>query len=134
MNILKSTNEAVIEKLTTLLQDSTVDDLEYLSVGKQVSEGNARYDDLSKECIDSMFNLLREERPKNGEQPMKVSKGPSICQCQFPGLDYVLLVKGSGPHSIPYGNQPDQSVKEVIVSRKCAEAVLRGAQVHFDTF
>ncbi|PIA30158.1 hypothetical protein AQUCO_05700098v1 [Aquilegia coerulea] len=44
-------------------------------------------------------------------------------------MDYVLFVKGSGPHTIEYGHAADQPVKEVVVSRKCAEAVLRGAQV-----
>ncbi|TKY57204.1 putative methyltransferase NSUN6 [Spatholobus suberectus] len=48
-------------------------------------------------------------------------------KCQIPGLDYVVFVWGSGPHRIDYGNVPP---KEVIVSRKCAEAVLRGAQVY----
>ncbi|GMY19176.1 putative methyltransferase NSUN6 isoform X5, partial [Fagus crenata] len=33
---------------------------------------------------------------------------------------------GSGPHIIHYDRPP----KEIIVSRKCAEAVLRGAQVY----
>ncbi|GJN03324.1 hypothetical protein PR202_ga20754 [Eleusine coracana subsp. coracana] len=35
-----------------------------------------------------------------------------------------------GPHVLQYDSQPEQSVKEVIVSRKCAESVLRGAQVY----
>jgi len=47
-------------------------------------------------------------------------------KCKIPGLDYVVFVWGSGPHRIGYGEAPP---KEVIVSRKCAEAVLRGAQV-----
>lgn len=50
-------------------------------------------------------------------------------KCRIPGLDYVVFVWGSGPHRIDYGNV---APKEVIVSRKCAEAVLRGAQVGFD--
>ncbi|KAI0524757.1 hypothetical protein KFK09_004142 [Dendrobium nobile] len=129
VNILKSTNEAVIEKLTRLLQGGTVDDLHCLSIGKQVSASTAGDVGLREESIDCMFNLLLEETPKNGRKPMKLLKDPSICQCRYAGLDHVLFVKGSGPHSIHYGNQPDQSVKEVIVSRKCAEAVLRGAQI-----
>ena len=38
----------------------------------------------------------------------------------------MVFVWGSGPRRIDYGDAPP---KEVIVSRKCAEAVLRGAQV-----
>ncbi|KAF6165084.1 hypothetical protein GIB67_000668 [Kingdonia uniflora] len=43
--------------------------------------------------------------------------------------DYVLFVKGSGPHMVEYGDGSEKCIKEIIVSRKCAEAVLRGAQV-----
>lgn len=52
-----------------------------------------------------------------------------ISKCKIPGLDYVVFVKGSGPHTIDYGYKEGKPPKEVIVSRKCAEAVLRGAQV-----
>nr|XP_028963996.1 uncharacterized protein LOC103443295 isoform X1 [Malus domestica]XP_028963997.1 uncharacterized protein LOC103443295 isoform X1 [Malus domestica] len=46
-------------------------------------------------------------------------------------MDYVLFVKGSGPHAIDYGCAADgKPPKEVLVSRKCAEAVLRDAQVY----
>ncbi|XP_028088713.1 putative methyltransferase NSUN6 [Camellia sinensis] len=51
-------------------------------------------------------------------------------KCQLPGLDYVLFVKGLGPHNISYAHAQDKPPKEIIVSRKCAEAVLRGAQVY----
>ncbi|KDO51881.1 hypothetical protein CISIN_1g009628mg [Citrus sinensis] len=54
----------------------------------------------------------------------------TISESQIPGLEYVVFVKGSGPHTIDYGYEPDKPPKEVIVSRKCAEAVLRGAQVY----
>lgn len=53
----------------------------------------------------------------------------TISESQIPGLEYVVFVKGSGPYTIDYGYEPDKPPKEVIVSRKCAEAVLRGAQV-----
>lgn len=53
-----------------------------------------------------------------------------IHKCPIPGLDYVVFVQGSGPHEIEYAHAPEQPLKEVIVSRKCAEAVLRGAQVY----
>lgn len=52
-----------------------------------------------------------------------------VSKCQIPGLDYVVFVKGSGPHNIDYGSAQGKTPKEIIVSRKCAEAVLRGAQV-----
>jgi hypothetical protein len=67
------------------------------------------------------------------ENPLKegldLDSGPFM-KCQIPGLDYVVFVWGSGPHRVDYGNV---APKEVIVSRKCAEAVLRGAQVEFNS-
>ena len=57
------------------------------------------------------------------------SETSPVLKCQIPGLDYVVFVKGSGPHDIQYDYHQDTPPKEIIVSRKCAEAVLRGAQV-----
>ncbi|XP_050135294.1 rRNA (cytosine-C(5))-methyltransferase NOP2C isoform X3 [Malus sylvestris] len=58
-------------------------------------------------------------------------KGADISKCDVEGMDYVLFVRGSGPHAIDYGCAADGKLpKEVLVSRKCAEAVLRGAQVY----
>jgi methyltransferase NSUN6 len=48
---------------------------------------------------------------------------------QNPALENVLYVWGTGPHKISYEHRADEPLKEVVVSRKCAEAVLRGAQV-----
>lgn len=60
---------------------------------------------------------------------METSQVALISKCGIPGLDYVVFVKGFGPHTIDYGYAPHKPPKEVVVSRKCAEAVLRGAQV-----
>ena len=89
VNTVKTTSEAVIEKLTKILNDSE-DGLKLLQ-----SDG---------------------------------SSSP-ISKCQIPGLDYVVFVHGSGPLRIEYGYGLEGPPKEVLVSRKCAEAVLRGAQV-----
>ncbi|KAF2620807.1 hypothetical protein F2Q68_00038409 [Brassica cretica] len=90
VNTVKTTSEAVIEKLTKILNDSE-DGLKLLQ-----SDG---------------------------------SSSP-ISKCQIPGLEYVVFVHGSGPHRIEYGYGLEGPPKEVLVSRKCAEAVLRGAQVY----
>ncbi|KAL6493786.1 hypothetical protein OROGR_031695 [Orobanche gracilis] len=59
--------------------------------------------------------------------PKDVSvKNSFISKCKIPGLDYVVFVQGSGPHTIGYRYEDDKLSKEVVVSRKCAEAVLRG--------
>lgn len=104
VNTLKSTSDAVIEKLLEIIKEKGFDGDCH---GKEGSGPN--------ENVGSPL----EESLKNGP----------IVQCQIPGLEYVLFVKGTGPHMIDYGYVPGAPPKEVIVSRKCAEAVLRGAQV-----
>ncbi|KAJ4809504.1 S-adenosyl-L-methionine-dependent methyltransferases superfamily protein [Rhynchospora pubera] len=51
---------------------------------------------------------------------------------QNPALPDVLYVWGTGPHHPSYHPHPRPAapLKEVIISRKCAEAVLRGAQIY----
>ncbi|CAD5311925.1 unnamed protein product [Arabidopsis thaliana] len=89
VNTVKTTSDAVIEKLTKIFNDS--------------EEG------------------LKLVQP-DGSSP--------VTKCQIPGLDYVVFVNGSGPHKIEYDSGLENPPKEVLVSRKCAEAVLRGAQVY----
>ncbi|XP_006357689.1 putative methyltransferase NSUN6 [Solanum tuberosum] len=113
VNTLKSTSDAVIEKLLEIFKERGMHD-----VAVQESSTTWEPDNCCKatlKCTGSAASL-------------KAIK--SISKCQFPGLDYVVFVKGSGPHAIHYGDNEGKPLKEVIVSRKCAEAVLRGAQVY----
>lgn len=90
VNTLKSTSDAVIQKLLTIIKEE------------------------------------EEEEGGNVDASESESEIGRISKCQFPGLEeYVVFYRGSGPHVIDYARPP----KELIVSRKCAEAVLRGAQV-----
>ena len=138
VNTLKSTSDAVIEKLLEIIQETelgnTVD-------GMHLSESNAtaKIDmggNLKSSLREYNSHLNLDEQKKvafgNFEQldsQKKSLETGSISKCQLPGLDYVVFVRGSGPHTIEYGYEIDRPPKEVIVSRKCAEAVLRGAQV-----
>ncbi|CAF2261295.1 BnaA08g28690D [Brassica napus] len=90
VNTVKTTSDAVIEKLTKILNES-----------------------------DDGLKLLQSD-----------GRSSPISKCQIPGLEYVVFVHGSGPHRIEYGSGLESPPKEVLVSRKCAEAVLRGAQVY----
>ncbi|KAL0703467.1 hypothetical protein Bca4012_069892 [Brassica carinata] len=92
VNTVKATSDAVIEKLTKILNDDSEDGLKLV------------------------------QQPNGSSSP--------ISKCQIPGLEYVVFVNGSGPHRIEYGSELENPPKEVLVSRKCAEAVLRGAQVY----
>ncbi|XP_052625793.1 rRNA (cytosine-C(5))-methyltransferase NOP2C-like [Lactuca sativa] len=40
----------------------------------------------------------------------------SVVKCEIPRLDYVVFVKGSGPHDIQYDYQQERPPKEIIVS------------------
>ncbi|KAL6137173.1 hypothetical protein ACLB2K_062467 [Fragaria x ananassa] len=83
-------------------------------------------------CI--RVNTLKSTPDSVIEKLRDIVKGASISKCEVEGLEYLVFVKGSGPHSVDYGCDEDGNVnpplKEVLVSRKCAEAVLRGAEVY----
>ncbi|KAK6259421.1 hypothetical protein SCA6_013895, partial [Theobroma cacao] len=110
VNTLKTTSDAVIEKLQEIMRKSGSDnDVEDINFEEIKANKSIDLDMAEKQsCL------------QNG----------SVSKCQIPGLEYVVFVKGSGPHTIDYGYAPDKPPKEVLVSRKCAEAVLRGAQVY----
>ncbi|KAF7833494.1 putative methyltransferase NSUN6 [Senna tora] len=105
VNTLRSTSDDVIEKLQAVMNKSG-----------------------SENVLDSKQQVCSREAD-NSEDLGCLPDGP-ISKCQIPGLEYVVLVRGSGPHDINYGYTIDRPPKEVLVSRKCAEAVLRGAQVY----
>lgn len=85
-------------------------------------------DDVIQKLLAIIQNSGRSEADVSSSVKGRLQNG-TISKSQIPGLEYVVFVKGSGPHTIDYGYSPDKPPKEVIVSRKCAEAVLRGAQV-----
>ncbi|KAG1346765.1 putative methyltransferase NSUN6 [Cocos nucifera] len=129
--LLKVSNRKY-EKLVTVLEDKKLSgDIDGMTVSKQSAA--AEVDQVMKP--DSFCETLNHHRLStgtvgDGDASVERVLRPSICKCPYPGLDNVVFVKGSGPHMLQYDSQPGQPVKEVIVSRKCAEAVLRGAQVY----
>ncbi|XVF71218.1 hypothetical protein PTKIN_Ptkin12aG0018400 [Pterospermum kingtungense] len=106
VNTLKSTSDAVIDKLQEIMRKSGYE--------------NGVEDETKASNSSDSYMAEKQSSLQNG----------SISKCQIPGLEYVVFVRGSGPHAIDYGYIPDKPPKEVLVSRKCAEAVLRGAQVY----
>ncbi|XP_048539942.1 rRNA (cytosine-C(5))-methyltransferase NOP2C [Triticum urartu] len=101
VNTLKSTTDTVMQKLLKLVNQNE------LSCG---------------------FNGLKIGEQNGGEQAHEGSY--LVHKCPYSGLENVLFVRGSGPHALHYDGQPGHSMKEIIISRKCAESVLRGAQVY----
>ncbi|KAI4308118.1 hypothetical protein L6164_031224 [Bauhinia variegata] len=132
VNTLRSTSDAVIEKLLEVMKEAGSENAtkcRHLNNGDVVNfDLDPKHQIFSRDTDNSHIELGLVENETN---PLKDSfqAGP-ISKCQLPGLDYVLFVWGSGPHSINYDYTRDRPPKEVIVSRKCAEAVLRGAQIY----
>ncbi|XAR49510.1 16S rRNA (cytosine(967)-C(5))-methyltransferase [Bertholletia excelsa] len=129
VNTLKSTSDAVIEKLRATLRKK----LQQNAIDGLISgNATAEYMDQKQKFVFQVSNS-----PQNlyhcNERTSSVSEREQdgfVSKCQLPGLDNIVFIKGSGPHTIKYDNVQDKPPKEVIVSRKCAEAVLRGAQVY----
>ncbi|KAF8007805.1 hypothetical protein BT93_K1716 [Corymbia citriodora subsp. variegata] len=122
VNTLKSTSDAVIEKLHAIAEEAGLGD----STDDVNSRGTCTVvdsDELPRQN-GALTNVNGDKCPEEG------LLGSLISKCNIPGLDYVVFVRGSGPHDIDYGYALDKPPKEVMVSRKCAEAVLRGAQVY----
>ncbi|CAH9116236.1 unnamed protein product [Cuscuta europaea] len=111
VNTLKSTSDNVIEKLLKILRERGQE-------GDTINTSSTDSENFSEAIVES-----------NGSSKRTNFDAKSISKCPFPGLDYVIFIKGSGPHAIEYEQEEGKPLKEVIVSRKCAEAVLRGAQV-----
>ncbi|XP_051152240.1 rRNA (cytosine-C(5))-methyltransferase NOP2C [Andrographis paniculata] len=113
VNTLKSTSDAVIEKLLAVLQER----------GWKID-----HSDRGNVCYASdKVGAVPEDSVDHKEHSAKKC---FMSKCPIPGLNYVVFIKGSGPHTIDYGYQEEKPPKEVVVSRKCAEAVLRGAHVY----
>ncbi|XP_022135423.1 putative methyltransferase NSUN6 [Momordica charantia] len=124
VNTLKSTTNTIIEKLSTIVKETGYSNFENTTL----NGGDVDVNGIELMQSGSQRASVRIEDEKN---PIgKQYQHPSISRCQVPGLDYVVFVRGSGPHTIDYGYANGRPPKEVIVSRKCAEAVLRGAQVY----
>ncbi|KAL6506785.1 hypothetical protein OROHE_022222 [Orobanche hederae] len=113
VNTLKATSDNVIKKLSTILQERG-----WESNHAERPAISHNLDDIAIVPEDS--SVFTNPSAKNS----------SVSKCHIPQLDYVVFVKGSGPHTIDYGYKEEKPPKEVIVSRKCAEAVLRGAHVY----
>lgn len=129
MNTLKSTSDAVIQKLVAIMKET-----EHGDANDNLSECDANVNAdtgvKQKGCLkETNISLNLSDCSKETNALKENFQTGPISKCQFPGLDYVVFVGGSGPHVIDYGYIHDKPPKEVIVSRKCAEAVLRGAQV-----
>ena len=83
------------------------------------------------EETDAVKSFPEDTRPKElTTTENKLSSSQNIC-FEHDVLKDVVMVKGKGPCQIDYETVRGEGgvLKEIVVSRKCAEAVVRGAQV-----
>ncbi|XP_030466851.2 rRNA (cytosine-C(5))-methyltransferase NOP2C [Syzygium oleosum] len=140
VNTLKSTSDAVIEKMHAIAEEAGLGD----STDQVNSQGTRTVVDADKvpqqngaltnangdTCLEGQSKKVLGSLGDAVDPNKEGLPSSLISKCDIPGLDYVVFIRGSGPHDIDYGYALDKPPKEVMVSRKCAEAVLRGAQVY----
>jgi len=127
VNTLQRNTTEVIQQLTThLLHKQT-----------HLQGSRAEHIDNNEEPLkvleetDAMKSFPEDTRPKElTTTENKLSSSQNIC-FEHDVLKDVVMVKGKGPRQIDYETVRGEGgvLKEIVVSRKCAEAVLRGAQV-----
>lgn len=115
VNTLKSTGDVVIEKLLAILQERGWQNV-------SAEEAITPCDAVGSDGVP--LESTRTACGPNGSTPSS-----HLSKCDIPGLDYLVFISGLGPLTVNYKYEENIPPKEVIVSRKCAEAVLRGAQV-----
>ncbi|CAN6453050.1 unnamed protein product [Victoria cruziana] len=125
VNTLRSTCESVVESLTILLQKTGAAQNADLGNGKSAA---SRFG--VKESCEGVGKQMQSRLLLGSCGDGVAHCTSNIYQCTVPGLENVVIVEGSGPHEIDYGVEDGRPPKEVVVSRKCAEAVLRGAHVY----
>lgn len=116
MNTLQTTTEEVIKQLSHyVLQQQVGNNQILMSSDADAGHSTGASD---RNCVTSTPEL------ENGLDNC------GVC-FQHDVLDNVVMVKGRGPCSINYEAARGEGgvLREVVVSRKCAEAVLRGAHV-----
>eukprot|EP01018_Ginkgo_biloba_P025945 Gb_41300 [translate_table: standard] len=158
LNALKSTRNTILQKLSLLLHETNFSkgdkiqtichtgiidaDLDssndfgapaklYNIFDHLNTEGTADLSNVesSRAVVTSNLPNGLDKASSSLESPHTLFNHKDILCCKLPGIDYVVIVQGSGPFKIEYDAGSSKALKEVIVSRKCAEAVLRGAHV-----
>ncbi|KAL3698749.1 hypothetical protein R1sor_012825 [Riccia sorocarpa] len=110
VNILQASTQEVMEQLRS-----------HFTADGQFSSNSAK-----TEVADGFEESLH-SAVESGEEGHE--KFPEFKCLEHSLLKDVIIVKGRGPCEVECGGEADKPIKEVVVSRKCAEAVLRGANV-----
>ncbi|KAM0946124.1 putative 16S rRNA (cytosine(967)-C(5))-methyltransferase [Dioscorea sansibarensis] len=127
VNALKTTSDIVIKKLVSMIDDKIAGGAD-IDAREQIFATDFDHT-MGKQSLNETSTPL-DPSLDHGNMQVSGDNIVSVGKCPYPGLDNVVFVRGSGPHLPRYDGQSRKPMKEVIVSRKCAEAVLRGAQIY----
>lgn len=151
LNALKTTRKAILQKLSSILHTTDFNKGDEKKACQHMGTINADSGNSNRtgtvwkfhDIFDHINTKDMEDLPSmevSGSNTTTLPDGDSRLErtnldhkdlfcCKLPGMEYVIVVRGSGPFKIGYDAGSGKALKEVIVSRKCAEAVLRGAEV-----
>ncbi|KAG0580762.1 hypothetical protein KC19_4G197400 [Ceratodon purpureus] len=122
VNTLRTTKREVIKRLTEYVLEQQDGNQSAMLRHNNSQQGSSEAADLKEmECTIPS---------ESTSQPDKGPETSSVC-FEHDVLENVVMVRGRGPCSINYdaARTEEGVLREVVVSRKCAEAVLRGAHV-----
>jgi len=137
VNTLETTTAEVIQKLRKHLLKKEVTEE---ATGNHHTGTTRKEDGVSLHLTQAAAVSSEDILPRQQQQVPDAAAGDpkfeerNAAECCFEHelLKNVVLVRGKGPCNINYkiGKEDNESsLKEVVVSRKCGEAVLRGAHV-----
>lgn len=151
VNALKTTRKAILQKLSSILHATDFNKSDEMKAFQHMETINADSDNSNSsgtvqnfhDIFDRVNTIDMEGLPNmevSGQNTATLPDGDSRLEstnldhedlfcCKLCGMEYVIVVRGTGPFKIGYDAGSGKALKEVIVSRKCAEAVLRGADV-----
>jgi len=151
VNALKTTRKAILQKLSSILHLTDFNKSTEMEAFQHMGTINADSDNSNRtgtvlkfhDIFDHVNTKDMEDLPDMEVSGSNTTTWPDgdlrlestnldhkdLFCCKLPGMEYVVVVRGSGPFKIGYDAGSGKVLKEVIVSRKCAEAVLRGADV-----
>lgn len=137
VNTLQTTTKEVIKQLTRYVLQQQNDNqsrmLKQTEFQEKSSEAGDPHCAEKADVTGTKLSRIQVGGTISAESTSEEDEGSESCGICFQHdvLDNVVMVKGKGPCSIDYTTVRGEGgvLKEVVVSRKCAEAVLRGAHV-----
>lgn len=102
--------------------------------GEPLSQESSGPEESKDDSDDAMCETREDQHVRMATKDICGAVSNDMCW-EHPTLKGVVMVRGHGPCGVDCRNERGEPLtKEVVVSRKCAEAVLRGANVWCSEF